>query len=608
MAVLVLCSVLLGPGLILTTDPVAATNNTTTTPSEPTYEREDGVRYCSELNGFEQALVTFGFGQCTDDVEVIEGNAEETHHSIYNHAIIVNSKMNREQVEDESFARFAESEMRIAAKKEIVQSLNEGESLQQAKADATAEINGVASEMQKSAWADQNERVSHLRSWNQTISETEQLGRNDVFAFNYGNSKFGTQNVTTWDGETIEVQKFIYLDGDCSQGYCDANDRYTYYDGSVWNGEHEDAIIRPPSSLDSGQVTVLDPTAEKQKINKINNSRTKVIDNSDEIAEAIYRNYEPGEITVEDVMSASEMASAYGSGDGTGHYAWAGLFAAQRGYASPVGHSMTIEYSESISNEFYVGTTQNGQPTDYRLAQGVTEDVSGDVTYTVYGDPADNGTQIDFSIVNGAGSKSATLNQNGVATVSFDASSFETDSNGEEKLYVNIKNNGANLGEGMVYDGVQTYQGLIYADPGMFQNETIVTDKTYQPTQMNGTAFLSYKLGDGSDVKKLTGPFTVTKMVNERTGEEVNSTKLQSSDFSTSDTSDLTKQVEKIIEIRKIVEERNDVEANRGGGPIFSGGGSLFSGLSSSDMIVIGVFLIGGLLVLARLLDSLKPL
>lgn len=143
---------------------------------------------------------------------------------------------------------------------------------------------------------------------------------------------------------------------------------YTYYsqfkppesaasDGS-WNGQYSgsggtwSAEIYPPQDPEQPQSIVLAPEKEQKKLNQLKETRLEVQNNSDNITEQIYRNYEPGEINMTDVMSASEMAEEYESDD-AGHYSWAALYAAKRGYSADVGTAMEIDYTTNNSTSHY---------------------------------------------------------------------------------------------------------------------------------------------------------------------------------------------------------------------------------------------------------------
>lgn len=247
-------------------------------------------------------------------------NADELKKQTYSHADTI--RYNSEKINELSgdLAQAQEGVMWSHAKVEVVEALNNGRTLSQAKLDAKAEIDETAADME----------VTVLKSWDEATVKTYHMMQAHWDNPNVSNSTIHP------DGISGNAEKSIIV-----------NHTYTLYNGSDYDykkikwanstgipigyANYPGWIHDKPTS-DYSDMKFIDTLEYENVLNNISTRATRVHDNVDTIAENIYANYTQGELNTTDVLSGQELAAQYSTNwNSTGHNAYASGFMASLG-------------------------------------------------------------------------------------------------------------------------------------------------------------------------------------------------------------------------------------------------------------------------------------
>jgi|GEM_PF-5673451 len=412
----------------------------------------------------------FGFALPACDLHtqtvIYEGRtAEEVHTDIYSNAAGINDTITRQTTEATSHSNQTFGIGLAEAKYTIIQELNNGSSLEEAKAAATSEVNEWYSSQQKGLWATQAAAAKQAQSLNTTLSNTSGLGWG-IMTNNNGNVNYTTVEKELWNGETINVTTAhrsyrVYIDG---PGDYTQTERYTYYDGSTTpesgGGDHNHLTTMAVNSPwnDTNTETVMAGGEFKQSYETLAANRQSTLQQSIQVAEDIYGSYNPGDLDISDVQSPEELVrnsvSDYGS---TGDMAYPILVAEEMGYATDADTNFQISLGDGT-------TVQTSGGTVLSSTSSTSETLSGALLWA----PTSNASNI-------------TIEAGGTYNTS-------------------------EVGEFIIYETTNT--GV---EKHTLDNET----------------------------------FSVNKMVDTSTGEEVNQTTLQASGFATTDADHVQEQINK---------------------------------------------------------------
>jgi hypothetical protein len=124
-----------------------------------------------------------------------------------------------------------------------------------------------------------------------------------------------------------------------------------------------------------------------------------------------------------------------------------------------------------------------------------------------------------------------------------------------------------------------TYNGsLFYTGDNLTEIETGVT---YDPANYTGSFVMAYQLENGSEMRDLTEPFTVTEQINTQTGETVANASIEQYAYSTNNASNLADELSQLIEAREDLLGETPSNSSGGGG-LFASFGSFLDGIIPS--------------------------
>lgn len=137
----------------------------------------------------------------------------------------------------------------------------------------------------------------------------------------------------------------------------------------------------------------------------------------------------------------------------------------------------------------------------------------------------------------------------------------------------------------------ETRTGMVVAPRGTFPNDTIETNRTYSPNSLQYDVTLAITNDDGpSKDVLLTDNFTITSMRNPKTGESINQTKIESSEYQTTNTTKLNAQID------DLQQKLDTIENQTGTTNITVESGGLFGGTGLPSWATSNYF-IGGLAI-----------
>lgn len=440
-------------------------------------------------------LWVFVLPQCTvqyGDINTTGQTVEESHLDLYANAATIEDKRNQQVNESESHANQTVGLANAEGKYAVIKALNNNKSVSQAKSAGIAAVNEFYADQQESLIVSENRQVLQVKNMKSSINSTEGLSQGEVFDFSVGYSRldglnFGNSSVTLVDGEVVNVttMSVSYYDG---YSRTDSVTAYGANSGSTISIQITDPLSSKQSAaLDEGQYAKAHDRLETNRKNALNNVQV--------VAEDIYANYNPGETSVQESKSPSEVvrtsSTNYGS---TGGYGYVVATASEMGYATNATSAFVIEYT-----------------------------------------PAGSDTSEELS-------------------------------------------------------------GTLFAQDDVFANDTINTGQVYNSSELGGNVFFANQLDSKTETIKLDGQFEILSMTDVTTGDEVNSTTIQSTQFTTTGTENLTTQVDDIITTRGTIGTITDPP---GGGGVFGDGR-----LIGNDVLVLGGLVVAMLLLASRIQDN----
>ncbi|WP_255151333.1 hypothetical protein [Halorarius halobius] len=140
------------------------------------------------------------------------------------------------------------------------------------------------------------------------------------------------------------------------------------------------------------------------------------------------------------------------------------------------------------------------------------------------------------------------------------------------------------------YNG-STYNGQVFYsgdDSVTFENGT-----TYHPVNYNGSFYMAAQTANGSKVLPLEDNFTVTRLTNPVSGDDLNKTTTEQYTYATGNASALQAELDKLAELREELKEANSAA---------SGGSDSDSGVGAK--VIIGVLALVGLAAWAKQNDG----
>jgi hypothetical protein len=135
-----------------------------------------------------------------------------------------------------------------------------------------------------------------------------------------------------------------------------------------------------------------------------------------------------------------------------------------------------------------------------------------------------------------------------------------------------------------------TYSGTMFYTADDVSNFTNGT--TYNPADLNGTVWIVAQENESAALVELDGEFTITDVVNPKTGETRENVTVQKYVYDSHDASQLEEELNRLSELRQKLEEQ---QANSDGS-----GGGWFGGIGTVDKAIIALAAIALILVSTR--------
>jgi hypothetical protein len=134
----------------------------------------------------------------------------------------------------------------------------------------------------------------------------------------------------------------------------------------------------------------------------------------------------------------------------------------------------------------------------------------------------------------------------------------------------------------------QELSGGMYADDGVFENDTIYKGQLYHTQDLGGQVTCLNQKAESTEDVVLSGDFVLTKMT-DGDGNSYNKTTIQGTDFASGDTSDINNQTKTIIQTRGDIEDDAPEGPDGPPQPPSGGNGLLGVGLIIGGLIALGL-------------------
>ncbi|KTG08453.1 hypothetical protein AUR64_17370 [Haloprofundus marisrubri] len=341
--------------------------------------------------------------------------AEQVHYDYYVQGEAMEDNWRRQTIEATSHSNQSYGIGLAEAKYTIIKELNNGSSKAEAKRAAHDRVNEFYATQQKGLWSMQAANAKQAESIIHGINNSSGLGHGILV--NYPLSchdcrseySFETTNVTLWDGEQINVTHIETAYFDTSGGYVGGEQyhSFTYYDGqfapaSESVGRYKTLEINTPYN-DTDTAIMLSGSDFKQSYEVLASNRQSTLNQIGPLADDIYANYDPGEISLAEVKSPAELVrTSITDYDETGDMAYPLLVAAERGYATNAQTNFDIQYTPAGTNTSQSLTgalaTERGVFANDTIETGTynTSDLNGNVWFY-----ESTGTGVERSRLNG---------------------------------------------------------------------------------------------------------------------------------------------------------------------------------------------------------------
>ncbi|MGB9932589.1 hypothetical protein [Haloarcula amylolytica] len=447
-----------------------------------------------------------------DPVPTEGRTAEQVHYDIFVDGTYMEDASDQHTSEIRSHSNQTVALAYSEAWNSIVEVRNSDGKRAEAQKEAYESINDFYAMQEKSLYINQNRHAQRLKTMNQTVSETGNLGLFDVFLVKNEYQRkfmFDSRNVTLFNGSNMTVTDAYYIYGTGQYGNTKIKS-YTAYNGelvdantSAYPGDVSNTHYFLQMKNPEGKtITIMDGREYNESYHKINENRKQALDNADKIVDSVWENCDVGECQPQDGGPIHMIYSMSSNYDSTGHYAPVAAITGSQGYAGDYSKAYSITWQQ-------------------RLPDG-------------------------------------------------------------------------NLSE------PKTANGTIFWTNGTFQNGTVKTT-TYNASQSNGTAHFVYQDGNSAGEVTFNGTYTVNWIKNTETGEKINQTTSQNTQFRTTDTQDLNKNIKDLLERMEDLEEQQ-----RSGGVVVDVGNPLNSFNSQGMLIGIGIAF-GFIFLVGWLISAIKP-
>ncbi|KAA9398526.1 hypothetical protein Har1130_03655 [Haloarcula sp. CBA1130] len=209
------------------------------------------------------------------------------------------------------------------AKIEIIECMNNGNSQSQCEDQARQEVDSVFSTVQKSLYTSQNRQMQHWQMMDQKFTQTDNLKFETIYPYSLDGgeddyqTKFELRTVTLYNGEQMEV-----LTGSMTYHAPDGYETIAPYhytgnleapvDESIYDSDNFLNVVAP----DGSTAIPLDGGSFKTALTTLEDKHSSANSAVGSMADSIYSNYEPGEVSVSDAAGPLEvMLTSSGNND-----------------------------------------------------------------------------------------------------------------------------------------------------------------------------------------------------------------------------------------------------------------------------------------------------
>lgn len=564
----------------------------------------------------------FTLGEFSDDGLT----TAETQNRLYTEAVSLEDS--REQFTSNAQQRYnatysrALSEAKLAALKERASGGTEAE----VKSAVAQKMNEFWSRQQAQAIEHQNRQMQRVVTMLQTANESGVTGNMWLAHQRFGDYgegwydyAYGTDEITLYNGDTLNATVVWYAYSQPSGGGTQSNladygpdvSASVSVNSSVQNvsrtvseGGGDDGLIIRDSDTYTGESAQVARAGDYGDVFRaISDKRQQSIETGNEIATAVTQNYQPDELddgAWKDLVSPEEKVREYSTKYGeTGNYLYLMLLAQENGWAIP-------QDVTTMSADYYPSTKVADSTTSYTVGNDELSGIADthDQVRVDVQSLGENATGVEVVVSQDGkiiGSSSAT--EAGDVVVDYDGTGFsdvDTDGDGIKDQYYTVEvyplvdgaqdraNASVSVDEIVVRGEKQELSGGMYADDGVFENDTIYKGQLYHTQDLGGqVTFLNQKAESTEDVV-LSGDFVLTKMT-DGDGNSYNKTTIQGTDFASGDTSDINNQTKTIIQTRGDIEDDAPEGPDGPPQPPSGGNGLLGVGLIIGGLIALGL-------------------
>lgn len=309
--------------------------------------------------------------KCNVEYGDVDGaTADQVHWDVYSDAVFMADS--RKQTIEEKMSYFEQSQgIALAeAKMELVRCMNEGKSQAICEDRARERVTEVFTTVQKSLYISQNRQMKHWQMMSQQINQTDNLKTSETYPYESNTADWTTEfrqvEVTLYNGEkmTVTAGAYEYISGDGG----DHIYAYPYYyNGKIDRGNQGDSFgsqVNTAADLnvispDSKTTVALEGDQYKQALTTLDSKHQSALDAVHPMANSIYSNYDPGEVSVQETQGPLETILTSATNDDPLTYRLKS--AAVSGYAvSDGGETVKVKADFNGDNTISEGETKTG--------------------------------------------------------------------------------------------------------------------------------------------------------------------------------------------------------------------------------------------------------
>jgi len=349
-------------------------------------------------------LVTY-FSECSVEYGDVDGSTpEQVWWDVYSDSVFMTDSRDQTITEKMSYVEQTQGIALAEAKIEIVRCMNNGNPQSVCEDQARNKVTETFATVQKSIYVSQNREMKHWQIMSQQINQTDNLSPTSVYPYESNEADWDTEfqqvEVQLYDGQTMNVTKgyFSYVSGDGGDTYY--IHPYYYNGQNPWEQGGFGVVVTGAGTTTrsmnviapDGQTSIaLDGGAYKEAITTLDSKHQSALSSVHPMADSIYSNYEPGEVSTQDVAGPLEIMVTSATENNPVTYRV--LSAASAGYAVS-DDAKTVKVKADFDNDGTIGTDETktgiiyadpGAFPNNKISAGTTyepSDTNGSVIFT----------------------------------------------------------------------------------------------------------------------------------------------------------------------------------------------------------------------------------